>query len=343
MASTPVADLLFPYTRKMSGIRRYSEKLIDALARIGTPVKVHRIRKIEVSIGGKPAGGLISQRFFSLFARTRTGVLHSLSPDVVTGRTTVATIHDLIPFHNREVFMRTRRERLGYRIMFGRIDELTLIVQTESVKSQLVDYGIDPSKIEVCGASIQTLFKPSDRVSPFPADGRKHLITVGDYNPRKRFDVLYNAVNSLEDIDLYHIGPINNWTTRYMELRDLAQAKSRIHMLGGLSDEMLVDYLTHADLFVYASEAEGTGYTPAESMACGTLAVVNDIPSFRELYGHDVLYSDLTAEAFASAIENALRHPADKGKLLKAARKFSPDEEARKVAEVYNRVGMADK
>lgn len=338
MAATPVADVLFPYTKKMTGIRRYSEKLIDALARTGTQVKVHRIRKIEFSISGKPAGGLLSQRFFSWFARTRTGVVHSLSPDVVTGRTNIATIHDLIPFHNRDVFMRTRRERMGYRIMFGRLHELTLIVQTESVKSQLCQFGINPSKIEVCGASIQTFFRPSGRESPYPSDGRKHLVTVGDFNPRKRFDVLYNAVNSLEGVDLYHIGPVNNWTKRYLELRDIAQSKDRVHMLGGLPDNLLVDYLTHADLFAYATEDEGTGYTPAEAMACGTAVVVNQIPSFSELYGDDVFYSELSHEGFASAIGKALSAPADRERLISAARRFSPDEEARKVAGVYRKV-----
>lgn len=343
MAATPVADILYPYTRKMSGIRRYSEKLIEGLARIGTPVKVHKIRKMEVSLGGKPAGGLISQRFFSLFARTKTGVVHSLSPDVVTGRTNIATIHDIIPFHNREVFMRTRRERLGYKIMYGRLEELTVIVHSRYVKTQLAEIGIDPSKIEVAGASIDTFFRPSERASPYPADGRRHVVTVGDYNPRKRFEILYGAVNSLDGVDLYHVGPVNNWTRRYTELREIARSKDRIHMLGALSDQLLVDYLTHADLFAYASDEEGAGYTPAESLACGTAAVINPIPVFRELYGDDVFYSELSTEAFASAIDGALSRPVDKEKLISAAGKFSPDEEARKVAGVYRKAAEAQK
>ncbi len=325
----------------MTGIRRYSEKLISALERTGTPVRVHRIRKIEFSVGGKPAGGLLSQKLFSLLVRTSCPVIHSLSPDVITGRTNVATIHDLIPFHHRETFMRTRRERAGYQLMFGRLEELVLIVQTEFTKNQLVDYGVDKDRIEVCGVGIQDIFRPSVRPSPYPDNGMKHLITVGDFNPRKRFDIIYEAVNAIEGVDLYHIGPVNNWVRRHAELKNIADRSGRIHLMGALPDDRLVDYLSHADLLVHATLEEGAGFTPAEAMACGTKSLVNPIPVYSELYGDNVFYCDLSAEDFSKGIEAALEKEVDRSHLIEAARKFSPDEEARKVASVYSRVAGA--
>ncbi len=340
MPGEPLADLIYPYTRRMTGIRRYSEKLLAAFIRTGTPVRAHRVRKIEFSLGGKPAGGLLSQKFFSSIIGTSCPVVHSLSPDVITRHTNVATIHDIIPLQHRELFMNSRREKAGYSIMFGRLEKLTIIVHTAHIKEQLVKQGIDHSRIEVCGSSVGDFFRPSGRPSPYSADGRKHLVTVGDYNPRKRYDVLYRAVNMLEGVDLYHIGPVNSWAKREAELKAIAAEGDGIHMLGSLPDDTLVDYLSHADLFVYASEEEGAGYTPAEALACGTPALVNRIPVFTDQFGSDVSYCSLEPDSFAGAIMEALGKEVDREALLRAAARFSPDEEARRVAAVYRKVAV---
>lgn len=325
----------------MTGIRRYSEILVSALERTGTPVRVHRVRKFELSIGGKPAGGLISQKFLSMFIRTRCRVVHSLSPDVITKKTNIATIHDLIPFYHRETFMKTRRERIGYRLMFDRLDELVLIVYTEYTKSQLAELGIDKSKVEVCGFGIQDYFKPSGGLSPYPQNGLKHVVTVGDYNPRKRYDILYNAVNSLEGVELYHIGPVNNWIRRYNELKVLAEKGGKVHQIGPREGQALVDYISHADLLVHATEDEGAGFTPAEAMACGTKALVNPIPVYKELYGESVSYCQLSVDGFAKGIELSLAGDRDRSALLEYSKRFSADEEARRVAAVYSKVADA--
>lgn len=325
----------------MTGMRRYSERLISGLQKIGVPVRTHRVRKLEFNIGGKPAGGLLSQRLFASFISTSAPVVHSLSPDVITGKTNVATIHDLIPFYHTDTYMKTRRERAGYSIMFGKIDELYLIVQTEHTRAQLKSLGIDETMVEVCGIGVQELFKPSTRPSPYPEDGKKHLVAVGDFNPRKRFDILYNAVSAMKGVELYHVGPVNNWVQRYTELKRIADARGSVHMLGPLPDDRLVDYLTYADLLVHATEDEGAGYTPAEAMACGTRALVNPIPVFRELYGNDVRYCDLTIEGFAEGIKRALEMRTDRVRMMASASKFSAEEEARRVAAVYRRVAEA--
>ena len=338
MEPAPLADIIYPYTKRMTGIRRYSEILVSALERTGTPVKVHRVRKFELSIGGKPAGGLLSQKLLSWFIRTSCPVVHSLSPDVITKKTNVATIHDLIPFYHRETFMKTRRERIGYRLMFDRLDELVLIVYTEYTRRQLGELGIDMSRVEVCGFGIQDYFKPSTGQSPYPQDGLKHVVTVGDYNPRKRYDILYGAVNSLEGVELYHIGPVNNWIRRYIELKAIADRGGKVHQIGPREDQALVDYISHADLLVHATEDEGAGFTPAEAMACGTKALVNPIPVYKELYGESVSYCELSVEGFAKGIELSLAGSTDRKALLDYSKRFSADAEAARVAAVYRKI-----
>jgi glycosyltransferase involved in cell wall biosynthesis len=334
----PIADIIYPYTPRMTGIRRYSERLIKSLRDIGAPVRFHRVRKIEYTLSGKPAGGLISQRFSSMFVRKSAPVVHALAPDLAGSRVNLVTVHDLIPFKLKDIFIKTRRERLGYRLMFSRIWDADIIVQTETTKKELLALGISDAKVHVCGLSVDDMFRPDSTPSPYSDNEKRHLLTVGDFNPRKRFDIIYRAVANLKDAELYHIGPTNRWEKRREELASIAQKAGNIHMLGELPDNELLRYMQHADLFVFLSEDEGAGYPVAEAISCGVNAVVNDLSVFRELYGDMVFYTGLNEEELASAIKHALENPKDKEALLRYAGRFSRLEEARRVLSVYQEI-----
>jgi glycosyltransferase involved in cell wall biosynthesis len=322
----------------VSGTSRYAEKLISHLKVEGVTVTAYPVRKIEYSFRGKPVGGFMSQRFFSALVSVKSPVVHAISPTVMNGNTNLVTVHDLIPFHNPELYMTNVLRKYGYMRMLSRLRDMEIVVQTGFIKQQLLEQGIPEDRIHVTGVSVDEKFRPSSLESPYPKNGLKHLVTVGDFNPRKRFDIIYDAVSMSKDLELYHIGPVNGWVSRYNELKSKALSSGRIKILGQLDDQEMIRYLTFADLFVYASRDEGVGFTPLEAMSCGTNVVVNDLPVFRELMGNHAFYAELESGSLSNAISYALEHRKRAEELIQFSARFSPVEEARSIMTVYEKL-----
>jgi glycosyltransferase involved in cell wall biosynthesis len=57
----------------------------------------------------------------------------------------------------------------------------------------------------------------------------------------------------------------------------------RVHLLGKVDHAQVERLMQSSDLFVSGSLSEGSGYALLEALACGTVPVVTDIPSFRAL------------------------------------------------------------
>ena len=80
---------------------------------------------------------------------------------------------------------------------------------------------------------------------------------------------------------------------------------NRVHLLGQVEHDQLAAFYSAADLFVSGSHHEGSGYALIEALACGTVPVVTDIPSFRALTGNGA-FGSLWAPGDAGAFADAL-------------------------------------
>jgi len=60
----------------------------------------------------------------------------------------------------------------------------------------------------------------------------------------------------------------------------------RVHLMGSVPHARIERLMQAADIFVSASHRESSGYALLEAMACGTIPVVTDIPSFRAITAH---------------------------------------------------------
>lgn len=85
----------------------------------------------------------------------------------------------------------------------------------------------------------------------------------------------------------------------------------RVHLLGKLPHERVETLMRAADIFVAGSHAESCGYALLEALACGTMPVVTDIPSFRALTGGTVghLWARGQPDRLAQALIKAAKEP----------------------------------
>ncbi len=327
--------ILYPKIKVRSGTRTYVETILRGLEKINYPFKYIGVRKVEVSFFGEPVGGIASQRLGTLLHRGLSHPVHALAPEVSPKGVDVVTIHDIIPFLKREEFIRTRYDRSAYKMMFGNaLNSRILLVSTNVVKGELVSaLGLEEGRVRVVYQGIDASKFYRDGTSPFPDNGKIHLVTTGDYNPRKRFDILYDIVSKHKEYELYHIGPVNSWKERANRLMEFAKRAGNIFPLGEVNDTTLRKYLSNSDLFVYISEAEGFGLPPLEAMACGTNVLLNDLPIFRETVGDFGFLSEVGK--FEDYIEFALRNKKDPETLRNRALQFSVEKEISDLVSIY--------
>lgn len=84
---------------------------------------------------------------------------------------------------------------------------------------------------------------------------------------------------------------------------------TRIRLVGRVPHDDLAAYYNAADFFVLGSRREGSGYAVVEALACGTIPVLTDIPSFRTLTDRGniggALWNPGDSTSFASSLERA--------------------------------------
>ena len=235
-------------------------------------------------------------------------MVHALSPDVVIRGTNIVTIHDIIPFTNPEIYMKSAYDRAAYKLSFSRALKVeTLLVSTEVGRNLILEHTkISPERIRVVNHSIDhSRFFP-ELDNPYPDDNKINILMVSDFNPRKRIDIVIDAIGGDKEINFYHIGPSQGWSERYSDLLKKSEKYKNIKFLGPLDITKLRQYMTFSDLFVFLSDNEGFGYTPLEAMACGTNVIVNELPVFHEVLGdmaHFVKLSSFSRKDVISALK----------------------------------------
>ena len=69
-------------------------------------------------------------------------------------------------------------------------------------------------------------------------------------------------------------------------LRSSRGLSDAVRLLGKVPHRKIEDFFRAADFFVLVSHSEGSGYALLEALACGTVPLVTDIPSFHKITGN---------------------------------------------------------
>lgn len=333
-------SIVAPEIRVNSGTKTYVNNVFKGLTGAGIDFNRIMIRKREVSIGGKPFFGFLSQYANAIFKSANTPVVHALSPDAIIKGTNIVTVHDIIPLVRKDIYYKNLYDRVAFSKSIDRVLNVgTLLLSTEIGKKELVEnLDVDERRLKVLHHSIDhDVFFPSER-NPYGQNENIKVLMVSDFNPRKRIDVAIRALKGKAGIDFYHIGPANAWERKRTEAVNLSAGANNIHLLGDIPTAELRDYITHADIFLYLTEAEGFGLPPIEAMACGTNVMVSDIDVFHETLREKANFTKIS-EFSAESMFKAVREKLSSTELVEYSKKFSIDAYASGLIDIYKSVG----
>lgn len=210
-------------------------------------------------------------------------------------------------------------KKLIIKLTYSKSD--VLIAQTDEMRMDFIANGVLPAE------RVVTLENPVDKDyiedklkgngSPYPNDGKKHIVAVGRFGYQKGYDILVKALKKVlntdnNNVDLYIVGSYSGrWQPFYDEVMQLTRElkiENAIHCVG-FRDNPYV-YLKYADCFVLSSRWEGLPNVLVESLFLNTpVAAFKCIPIIERMVrdGMDgYLAEKENSNSLANAIINAM-------------------------------------
>jgi glycosyltransferase involved in cell wall biosynthesis len=308
------------------GLGVYIEKLIDHFARDRSAVElgVYMSRRTFSSYRATPGADLLRpvavsptnpmQRLLvepfawrRLMRRDAIELFHSPMSYVPLGVSVpaVVTIHDMRAFHYPESYSLARGAFLRAMIARSAKRAVRIFASSEFTRGDITSaLDVDPAKIAVMHlgldrAAFETLASSQAwaRTKERLALPDRYILSIGHLEPRKNYVRLIEAYRLLRERQgvehsLVIVGR-ENW-----DFKEIYETVERLRLGEWVRFTKFVDrsdiaaLYRHASLFVTASLYEGFGFTPLESMAAGTPAVVSNCTSLPEVVGDAALLFD---------------------------------------------------
>jgi glycosyltransferase involved in cell wall biosynthesis len=240
-------------------------------------------------------------------ARGRTIVsLTNTAPLVAPG---VVLVHDLAPLVGPQWFVGSMRLYAATVLAAARRARLVVTV-SNAVRGELVGHGVAADRIAVVPPAIDDRFAPASSAAVEAvrhAFGlhRPYAVLVGWTNPRKDAATAVAAHRQVARDTPHDLVLVGGPEPTFAPV--VLPSLPSVHRLGHVIDQQLVALLTGAAVALYPSRYEGYGLPPLEAMACGTPAVVSDIPALRESAGGLARFAPVgDVAAWAAALADGL-------------------------------------
>lgn len=219
----------------------------------------------------------------------------------------VVTIHDMLmhKFKGKNTTNLPRLlyfpKRFAYNLVFNSAvtNAFKIIVPSNYVKSDLCRYyNLDLKKVDVTyeGVSVKNVRRTNDNeiLTKYKID-KPFFVYTGNAYPHKNLsravEALVRLNSELKDpVSLVICSSRNLFTSRLQELVKTLNAEEYVKLLGFVPDEEVEVLYRKSLAFVYPSLEEGFGLPGLEAISCGTIALLSDIPVFREVYKEHGLY-----------------------------------------------------
>jgi teichuronic acid biosynthesis glycosyltransferase TuaC len=233
------------------------------------------------------------------------------------------------------VAYKLRRLALGWAVK--RADRV--IGVSSELASLAITLGASPSRVRVIGNGVDTTrFRPVDRLAARRELGLAErgplVISVGHLARVKGFHLLLRALPgvavALPALRFVIVGgpaaSSGGYPARLANEIATLDLTDRVTITGVVPPDRVALWLNAADLFVLASEREGSPNVLREALACGCPVVASDVGDARQIVRPDAgfIVSERNVPAqWRDAILNALRTTWDRGAIRSDAERYS--------------------
>lgn len=366
------------FFQNAAGLGRYSRTLVAGLL---SKEFAHRIKitlfkpkgRVRFSVGEypnlevvrakHPLGGDLGNglwRFFRLPRLLRRndislfhGPSHILPPK--SRCPMVVTMHDLIFLRYPHYFPTWDRNyyRHAFKNAAARADHIISVSQ--ATKQDLIDLlAIPEEKISVVYPAMDDAFRPLDqnrlaKIRSKHALPHRYILFVGTIEPRKNIVRTAKAFDSLQaagkidaQTQFIVVGTKGWFFDEIIKELETLPCRSRIRLLGGVSQEDLSGIYQMATLMAYPSECEGFGYPVIEAMRLGTPVLTSNCSSLSEAGGDAaLLVNPLDVEEIAHGMLRLIDDQVVRQTAIKAgidhAKNFNPMKMASQTLSIYTR------
>ena len=336
-----------------AGKGRYAEEITQALIRQAPDVEFFLFTKEanprfentehvhQIVIKGKGIAWhfnlkrFLKQHPVDVFLATTSFIYPAIAPK---NQKIVTVVHDLIAFHHPDHhhWFPTLVEKLTLGRAMAHSDlivtvsnhtwrDLALLKPEFQEKAHVVIYPAVGPKVQ----------RTNDKRMDLPD---RFLLAVGTLQPRKNIQGVIKAFEQIAEakpqLHLCIAGG-SGWKSSAIFEVIPEWLKERIHFLGYVHHDELMELYSRAQLLVFPSFYEGFGIPPLEAMACGCPVITSDVSSLPEVVGDAALMIDPNnTEEIANTIKYLLGPQVSAIAVERGyaqAKQFSWDESARKL------------
>jgi len=238
--------------------------------------------------------------------------LHLSGTAPIHGGPHVMVTHDVLPLTNPEWY--TRRFARWYGAVLPRAMRRAagIITVSERSRHEILRVLGAPRRLAVVTQGLAPFDRPAsreavERVATSLGLPDRFLLAVGHGDPRKNHGFLTTVLSELdrrgEAVALLIVGAA---TGRVYATAEPARGTG-VRVLGRVSDETLHALYSSATAMCFPSLAEGFGRPPLEAAACGTPALVADLPAVAEPARAAGLVLPLDPARWADAVQSLMR------------------------------------
>lgn len=282
-----------------TGLQRVARQLVGALRDAGRRIEVLAPPGVDDTLADRmvwaPPGRLgdhVWEQVSLPVAASGQTVLSLVNTAPLACGRSVVMVHDLATLVGPQWF-RPHMRVYGHLTMLAARRARAVVTPSQQVADELLRAGVDPDQLHVVPNAVGPEFRAAsgeavaDVRRRFGLD-RPYVVHVGWADPRKNVAMAVTAHQAVVADHPHDLVLVGKTHANFAPVP--VPVGPGIRRLGYVPDLLLPALLSGAAALLYPTRYEGFGLPPLEALACGTPAVVSDLPAVHEAAGPNAVY-----------------------------------------------------